>query len=396
MNKNYARFLSALFCGCLAVVFAANALTPDKDFSQVENRTLAQRPKLTWSDLAVKNLIGDKGGFYTGSFMADYESYVTDQFPGRDGWVAAKAWSERLVGKQENNGVYFCDDGALISRFDQPDSAKVEKNFGYVEKFAQSAGVPVYFGLIPTQAWVWADKLPQGAPNADQRQVYADATDRLAGKTAFVDSLWSTLSAHRDEPIFYRTDHHWTSLGAYYGYTCLMEALGMADQIVPLDQYTKTTVSDEFYGTVFSTSGVRWVEPDEMDIYVPESGNITVVSKTFDAKGNPVDEARQLYDESYLDKKDKYSMFLGGQQSLGVVKIAGNEGKPKLLLVRDSYSDSLVPFLTPHFSEIHLVDLRYNKQSTTQYIKDNGIDLAVVLYSVPNFVSDSNLVWLGR
>ena len=116
MNKNYARFLSALFCGCLAVVFAANALTPDKTFSQVENRTLAQRPKLTWSDLAVKNLIEDRGAFYTGSFMADYETYVTDQFPGRDGWVAAKAWSERLMGKQENNGVYFCDDATLISR----------------------------------------------------------------------------------------------------------------------------------------------------------------------------------------------------------------------------------------------------------------------------------------
>lgn len=395
MNKNYARFLSALFCGCLAVVFAVNALTPDKDFSQVENRTLAQRPKLKLADLAVRNLIEDKGGFYTGSFMADYESYVTDQFPGRDGWVAAKAWSERLVGKQENNGVYFCDDGALISRFDEPDWAKVDKNFGYVEKFAQSAGVPVYFGLIPTQAYVWADKLPAGAPNADQKAVL-DRSGQALPSAQPVGSLWTALPDHAGEDIFYRTDHHWTSLGAYYGYRALMTDLGMADEIIPLEQYTRTTVSEEFYGTVFSTSGVRWVRPDVMDTYVPETDNITVVSKTFNAQGQPVDEARQLYDESYLTQKDKYSMFLGGQQSLGVVKIAGNEGKPKLLLVRDSYSDSLVPFLTPHFSEIHLVDLRYNKQSTTQYIKDNGIDLAVVLYSVPNFVSDSNLVWLGR
>ena len=80
---------------------------------------------------------------------------------------------------------------------------------------------------------------------------------------------------------------------------------------------------------------------------------------------------------------------------MGVVR-TGNTDKPKLLLIRDSYSDSLVPFLTPHFSEIHLIDLRYYKQSAVQYIQDNGIDMAVVLYSVPNFVSDTNFVWLGR
>ena len=172
----------------------------------------------------------------------------------------------------------------------------------------------------------------------------------------------------------------------------LAEALGYDP--VPLESYQKTTVSTEFYGTVFSSSGVRWVKPDEMDVYVPEEG-ITVVSHTYDSKGNPVEEPRQLYDESFLAKKDKYSMFLGGQQSLGVVT-TGNTDKPKLLLIRDSYSDSLLPFLTPHFSEIHLMDFRYCKLSPAQYIQDNNIDQALVLYSVPNFVSDANLLWIGR
>ena len=88
-------------------------------------------------------------------------------------------------------------------------------------------------------------------------------------------------------------------------------------------------------------------------------------------------------------------MVLGGQQSLGVVYGPNAQG-PKLLLVRDSYSDSLVPFLTAHFSEIHLIDLRYYKLSAAEYIQEHGIDAAVVLYSVPSFVTDSNLVWLGR
>ena len=380
MSKKYSIFLTALFCAFLGLMATANALTPDRDFSQVENRTLAQRPALTVKALA------------SGDFMADYERYVTDQFAGRDGWTAAKAYAEKLTGKQENNGVYFCDDATLISRFDAPDTKRLENNAKYVAQFAEKAGVPVAFGLIPTQAYVWADKLPAGAPNYDQRQVYTDVSGALTGKVALADNLWSTLPAHKEEPIFYRTDHHWTSLGAYYGYVGLSGALGY--EPAPLEQYTKTTVSTEFYGTVFSSSGVRWVEPDEMDIYVPEEG-ITVTSHTYDNKGNPVEEPRELYDRSYLEKKDKYSMVLGGQQPLGVVK-TGNSDKPKLLLIRDSYSDSLVPFLTPHFSEIHLMDLRYFKLSPREYIARSGIDQALVLYSVPNFVTDANMAWLPR
>lgn len=377
MSKKYSLFLTILFCGFLGVMVTANALTADKDFSDVENRPLAQRPKLT------------AAGLTSGDFMSGYESYVTDQFAGRDGWTAAKAYLEKAVGKQENNGVYFCEGSTLISKFQEPDQKRLTNNFNYVNSFAEKAGVPVTFGLIPTQAKIWADRLPAGAPNYDQGLVMAQAGESI--KAQFVD-LTSALSQHKEEDIFYRTDHHWTSLGAYYGYVGLAEALGY--EPVPLSQYTKTTVSTEFYGTVFSSSGVRWVEPDEMDIYVPEDG-ITVTSHTYDSKGNPVEEPRELYVESYLGKKDKYSMFLGGQQALGVVK-TGNADKPKLLLIRDSYSDSLVPFLTPHFSEIHLMDFRYCKLSPSQYIQDNGIDQALVLYSVPNFVSDANLLWIGR
>ena len=384
MTKKYARFISALFCCFLALLFAANALTPDKAMSENENRVLAQRPVFRLGTLS----IGFKdGNFFSGKFMSDYETYVTDQFVLRDAWVAAKAWSERLVGKGENNGIYFCDGSTLIARFDEPAATRVERNLNNVTRFMENVQVPVYFGLIPTQAKIWADKLPAGAPNADQAEVMAQAA-QAAGES-FID-LTEALATHKDEAIFYRTDHHWTSLGAYYGYQGLAGALEYTP--VPLSDYTKTTVSKAFYGTTFSNSGVRWVKPDEIDTYVPEDG-ITVVSHTFDAAGKPVEEPRELYVESYLEVKDKYSMFLGGQQSLGVVKTGNTEG-PKLLLIRDSYSDSLVPFLTAHYSEIHLIDLRYYKQSVSGYIQDNGIDQVLILYSVPNFVTETNMAFL--
>ena len=377
MSKRYCMFISALFCGFLLFFLAASAIAPDKTFSQVENRELAQMPAFSMKTVS------------TGEFMSKFETYMTDQFVFRDQWVAFKSIIERVLGKQENNGVYFCGQDTLITRFDEPDGEKVSGNLNYVNKFVENVDIPVYLSLIPTQACIWADRLPEGAPNASQTAVLEQAKAATAAR--WFDT-YAPLWDHRAEDIFYRTDHHWTSLGAYYGYVGLSQALGY--EPVPLSQYSKTTVSTEFYGTVFSSSGVRWVEPDEMDIYVPEEG-ITVTSHTYDSKGNPVEEPRELYDESYLSKKDKYSMFLGGQQSLGVVK-TGNADKPKLLLIRDSYSDSLVPFLTPHFSEIHLMDFRYCKLSPSQYIADNGIDQALVLYSVPNFVSDANLLWIGR
>ena len=378
MSKKYCIFISALFCAFIGLFLVANAATPSREFSEMENRNLEQMPKLSVDSLL------------SGQFMKDFETYTTDQFVGRDGWIALKSTTERLLGKKENNNVYFCDQDTLITRFDQPDAAKVTENLNYVSTFAENAGIPVTFSLIPTQACIWADRLPDGAPNASQTDLLDQAKAAVPGAT-WAD-LYTPLWAHKDEDVFYRTDHHWTSLGAYYGYTGLAEALGYTP--VPLDAYTETVRSTEFYGTVFSSSGVRWVAPATIATYVPDTG-ITVTSYTYDSNGNPVEVPRALYDESYLSVKDKYSMFLGGQQSLGVVKTP-NADKPKLLIIRDSYTDSLVPFLTPHFSEIHLIDLRYYKLSIADYIQQNGIDQALVLYSVPNFVTDSNLFWITR
>lgn len=378
MSKKYCIFITTLFCAFIGLFLVANAASPDREFSEMENRNLEQMPTIS-----AKSLL-------SGEFMKDFETYTTDQFVGRDAWIGLKSSMERALGKKENNNVYFCDEDTLITRFDQPDATKVSENLNYVNNFVENVDIPVTFSLIPTQACIWADRLPAGAPNASQTDLLEQAKVAVPGAT-WAD-LYSSLWAHKDEDIFYRTDHHWTSLGAYYGYTALAEALGYTP--VPLDAYTETVRSTEFYGTVFSSSGVRWVSPDTITTYVPDTG-ITVTSYTYDSTGKPVEVPRSLYDTSFLSVKDKYSMFLGGNQSLGVVKTP-NTDKPKLLIIRDSYADSLVPFLTPHFSEIHLVDLRYYKLSLADYIQQNDIDQALVLYSVPNFVTDSNLFWITR
>ena len=381
MSKKYSIFIATLFCAFLGVFLVAGAVTPDREFSPLENRNLAQMPTLKVGTPAKRF---QDGNLFTGAFMSDFESYITDQFPLRDGWIGLKSATERLLGKQENNGVYLCAKDTLIARFDAPDQKRVETNVNYLDKLVANTDVPVYLSLIPGAVSVWADRLPEGAPNADQKALI----EEIAAKTTanYYDS-YQTLWEHRGEDIYYRTDHHWTSLGAYYGYVSLMDALGM--ESVPLETLTRQTVSSSFYGTTFSTSGVRWVKPDEIDIYVPDPG----VEVTSWFTGAP--EEGELYAWDRLELKDKYTFFMGGNQSLAVIKNPNVDG-PKLAILRDSYTDSLVPFLTQHFSEIHLIDLRYNRSSVPAYLRDNDIDACVVLYSLSNFVTDTNFFTLAQ
>lgn len=377
MSKKYAVFITCLFLAFLGVFAVANAVTPTKDFSPMENRALAQMPELT------------KDSLLSGDFMSNFEECVTDQFVLRDQWIALKAGAEYASGKKENNGVYICDEHTLIARFDPPanDRAKkrIDDNFGYVEKLSTLTDVPVYFSLIPGKVSVWADLLPAGAPNDDEGQYIARGAALQGPK--WLDTN-TTLNAHKDEYIYYRTDHHWTTLGAYYAYAALMEGMGL--EPMPLSSFDRAVVSEEFFGTTFSSSGVRWLEPDTMEFFVPQSA--ATVTNYFD--GTPTEG--QLYDLSKLSEKDKYSAFLGGNKPLTVVKSnVAPAGAPKLMLIRDSYADSLAPFLCYNFSEIHLVDPRYYKTSMAQYVKDNAIDDVLVLYSVSNFVKDGNLFVLG-
>ena len=254
----------------------------------------------------------------------------------------------------------------------------------FLNLLAEQSPVPTYFGVIPTSAAIWHERLPQGAPTADEESVIRD----LIGESqAAVVDIYDALAAHAGEAVYYRTDHHWTSLGAFYGANALFETMGL--EPLDLNDYKKTPVTEDFNGTIFSSSGVRWVKPDQIDTYIPGDG--VKVTSYFD--GTPTEGS--LYVDSFLEKKDKYSYFLGGRQPLCVLETE-HTGAPKVLVIRDSYSDSLAPFLTERFSEVHLFDPRDNLTSIKSYVAEHDIDAVVVLYSFSNFAGDKNLFLLGR
>ncbi len=371
MTKAYSRALAAFFCLFLGGMLAWHLVLPDRERSEAENRTLAQVPAFSWSALA------------DGSYTAAVETYFADQFPMRDGWTGLKARAEQVLGKTAFNGVYLCGD-TLIAKVEPPEGEQAEKNLGYAASLAERAEVPVTLGLIPSAAEVWQEKLPAGAESWDQTQLLRGAAETGLPLVDFR----SALAAHAGEPIFYRTDHHWTTLGAFYGANALLEALGK--ELLKTEDFTPETASESFRGTLYSTSGVHWLPPDTLEFWVEEDG-LSVTSWRTGAEA-----PAPLYERSYLAVKDQYAAFLGGNQPLCVIRNEALAGGEKLLLIRDSYSDALAPFLAQRFSEVHLLDLRYYRAPAVRYAAENGVDQICVVYSIPNFISDRNLALLTQ
>lgn len=373
MNKKALWAEALIFLAFIGAFFILNLVLPDRQFSEQENRYLQMRPEFSFKSL------------FSGDYTSKFETYTTDQFTFRDEWITLKAASELALGKQENNDVHLCENGTLIEGFKRPENSVLDSNMSALNTLVENTDADVYFALIPDKSDLYASLLPKNAPNDSEKEVI----DYCYGQSNATNvDMYSALSAHKDEYIFYRTDHHWTSLGAYYGLSALAESMGLP--CPALDSYTdRHVVSEEFYGTTWSSSGFSWVDPDTMETFVNAPEGLKVTSYP---QGSPVEG--KLYDFSFLEKKDKYSMFMGGNCPMHVIE-TGNEDKPSLLILRDSYTDSLIPFLLDDFSEIHVLDLRYYRASLKAYIEQNNFDNVLVCYSVSNFCSDSNIFLLG-
>lgn len=343
---------------------------PDRRFSQLENRMLAQKPKLS-----IKNLI-------SGRFTKKFEEYVTDQFPFRDFWGGIKSDVERLTLKTINNGIFFGKDGYLLEDYKKPDKQLIE-NIKIINDFANRLpNISVHLLLVPNSVKIYEDKLPLFASPYDQLKTMEKVKEGLNPNIDFVD-VYDTLKNRNDEYIYFKTDHHWTMRGAYYAYKQFAETMGIKPY--DIEDFTSQIVSNTFYGTFYSKANNRHLSPDAIEIFRPKSD---ITYKIYYA-----DEDRYsntLYELRHLDKKDKYSVFLDGNHSLMTIKTNIKNNK-KIVIFKDSYSHCFIPFLANHYEEIHVMDLRYYKLDAHKYIKEHDIKEALFLYSVSSFDTDGNI-----
>ncbi|MBP1559661.1 MAG: hypothetical protein J6C96_00215 [Oscillospiraceae bacterium] len=349
------------------------AFLPKESFSQTENRTLQSMPKISSKSVMDR------------SFMNKLETFVSDHFAGRTGWIKAKNSMEIALGKYEQNGVYVLD-RRIVEKIDEPDYDSVDKSIAAVNKFAEENNMPVFFMLVPTSAEIYADEIPENAPSLNQKEFIRYVYDGL-GKSVTPMDAYSVMISNREKYIYYRTDHHWTTQGAYLVYSAAGKKMGYTPY--GSNMYDIEHASNSFRGTFYSKALYDKTPPDTIDIYHcnADRGDVEVlITSEF---GKEPESYDSMYFREYLDVKDKYSTFLGTNQP--IVTIKSNNDGGKLLIIKDSYAHCYAPFLTSHYSEITLVDLRYIQISYKQLIDPKDYDQVLFLYNVSSFASDINL-----
>ena len=365
------RLFVILFALFLAVPAVLTLALPKKEFSENENRMLAEAPKLSLSSLR------------DGAFMSGTADYITDHFVGRDLWVSVRSAISLLALRSEQNGVYRVRDG-YIDGFSQKDTDFFEDNVSAVSAFGETVrdtfGIPVYTLVAPTATQIEKDRLPAFAAPLDAAPLF----ERLAALPGFID-VRDVFAENEGGPLYYRTDHHWTARGAYLAYAAFQSARGKAAESEA--SYGIEQVTDRFFGTLYSRFGLfdgRF--PDA--IFAPSAEALGRVTVT-DGKG---ESRASVYDPSALAGKDRYRYFLGGNDP--ILQIDTEQSDGRLLLIKDSYANALLPYLLREYAHITAVDLRYYPGTVLSLLAEGAYDEVLILYNLKSFASDSYLRFL--
>ncbi len=337
-------------CGILSVAFS------DKDFSEDENRSLAELPELTAES------------FLNGEYQAQLDTYLCDQTAFREVFMRVYGSSQKLMAKCEYNNIYLCDDNWIIDKYNTPENTEtIAQKFS---KLAESVKADCTLMLVPTAVSIYDEVLPWGL-SFDVTQ--KDTADYIFSNSKMKNvELWESFeNAKNDTQLFYKNDHHWTTDGAYIAYTEYCKAMGF--EALPKSSFDIECVSDSFYGTTYSKALTAFQPADEMYAYKQDMNGITVTYQGGEG---------ELYWEEYLDKKDKYSYFLGSNQPLVVIDNANVTNGRTLVVAKDSYANCLVPFLINHFEKVVVLDTRYYR---------NGVSYATEFYNATDVLLCFNL-----
>ena len=373
-----------VFIGFFVLISGASLIIKDREFSPNENRYLAETPELSWDNIL------------SGKFQDGLEDYLRDQVCFRDGWITVKTGIQKACGDTDIGGAYVGKDGYDFEKItpEDVDEKQVDQNIKAVEDYFMMASETIdkqklSFLLVPTSGFVMQEKLPKNARLFDQAK-YIDQVQKAMKDYNFVD-VRDTLMDHNDEYIYYKTDHHWTSAGACLAYDVWSERTG--GEAETEDGLVKNVVSDKFRGSLYSKILDADSAYDEIWTYGLQKDD------AFGSKDCTVtiDEKQQLdsiYDDEMLQKKDKYAYFLSG--NYGQVHIqnqkAASKAKGKnILIIKDSFANSFVPFVTQDYENIYMVDLRYYNGDMKSYLQEHNITDVLVLYNISNFISDRNL-----
>lgn len=369
MIRIFKRLPGVIFMVLLLGLAGKEALSHQRTYSPVEKRELQTRPEISITKVL------------DGRFQKKYESYLRDQFPGRDHWVSFQTDMELFMGKNEIHNVYIGKNHYLLEHYTEKefDPQQISKNLQALEKFVgktkQNADVHVM--MVPTKSWILREKLPAFAPHYKEQKFY-DALQQKLEKEDVLISVEPVLDAHKEEEIYYRTDHHWTTLGAWYAYEQYAKAVG-GDLQRAQGKKKFRCISKDFYGTTYAKINYAR-QADKIEIYEP-ADKLRVVYNMGEKK------TKTLYDVSFLKTADQYSVFTGGNQA--VLEITGGIKNGKtLLLIKDSFANSILPFLAEDYEKLVVVDLRQLNVSGDRLLEMFSPTDILILYNSAQFAQD--------
>lgn len=357
-------FLMALL---IYLMFALYLILPERDFSEVENRYLSKKPALSWD--AVED----------GSFEADFDTYTSEQIPLRDEFIRLKSICESVIGKCENNGIIRGKNSELFEK-SLAGYEQYKKNISSIGQFVGQIDNDVVVAFCPNATEVISDSLPVGSKVLDEEYMEEYARGALYEyRNVEMPQITDVMKKHADEYIYYRTDHHWTTMGAYYGYEEIAKSL----EVNPVDIGSLTKKSaDGFYGTLYAKYRGMNIKPDSIEYYESNVDKFECDDKVYDS----------LYDEDKLSVYDKYAMFMYGNSghSRVICKDMDVEMKEHLIVFKDSYANCLIPFLTYNYKIIDVIDLRYYKGNGIEEVnKDTDADV-LLLYNFSHLNEDKH------
>lgn len=368
MKNNISNIVLLILLASVIAFFSLSYIFVDeKSFSEDENRYLQTSPRFTFEKLL------------DGTYTRQLHDYYSDQINLRTLMVELKAITELSIGKNENNDVLLGKDGYLIETdlYTDKELAYLNANLNRIDKLVaklENVGVNTTFSLVPRKVDVLTNKLPVYYSTERNETAWLMAAQH---QEVDIRELLKNESENGVE-VFYKTDHHWSALGAYAVYKHLGTNIGYIPK--EIEHFNLQLLADSFYGTTYSTSGFFFSKGES--IYAPyidaERYQTTIVNIDYTFDG--------LYDTSYLAKKDKYSVFLSGNNAHVKIVDTLDTSKETLLIIKDSFSHSLAPFLIEHYN-IELIDPRYYSGSIEHYIAENNISNVLFLFEIDTLAS---------
>lgn len=365
-------FLTVVFCAVIVFGGIYFIFHKDKEMSESENRVLQQKPSLTLSAVL------------DGSFMKSFETWLSDQFPLRDSIISFKTLTERTLGKKEQNGVFFGENGFLFEKQSIYNKKDVNKKLKLIGNFLKTQDTAENAVIIsPNSSGILSGFLPEFVTESSQEnQLNRIKNEFTKYGVKYIDSFGVLSSAKDKTKLFYRTDHHWTTSAASLVFKKLAKEWKLDTKNTKLKFYT---VTDSFQGTLASTSGAN-VSFDKIQICVPDVKGLKYIVRNETANT----KSASVFDKSKLETKNKYEVFFGGNFDK-IVITTNNKNRDTLLVFKDSYANCFIPMLVPYFSKIVIVDPRYYGDKLQSITEEYDFSHILFLYNLNTFLEDTSI-----